>query len=341
MYDYIIVTHIPAFYKVNLYNELAKKLKIFVIFIASNTNEKRSDDFVTLEKAAFEHQVLFNGNFQERDALKNIIYLRKILKTVTLKKLLVSGWDLKEFWYLVMTNPKSKNSLVLESTINESRAHGIRGFVKKIFLSRISSVFASGKLHVELLNALGYKDSIKVTKGVGIINKPTFELQKKEYGKRFLFIGRLSAEKNLKPLIEIFNTLPNHIFTLIGTGMQEEKLKSIANKNIVFVGQVENNHLQEYFKNSDMFILPSIAETWGLVVEEALYFGLPVMVSKNCGASELIEDAQSGYILDVKDLESMKNIIIAIDDEKYQRLLDGVAKYSICVKDELQIKSYR
>lgn len=340
MYDFVIVTHIPAFYKINLYNELAKSLKIFVIFIASNTNEKRSDDFVTLEKATFEYQVLFDGNFQERDTLKNIIRLRNILKTMTFKKLLVSGWDLPEFWYLVMTNPKSKNSLALESTINESRVDGIRGFIKIIFLSRISLVFASGKLHVELLNALGYKGNVKVTKGVGIINKPAFEPQKKEYKKRFLFIGRLSPEKNLKQLIGIFNTLPNHILTLIGTGIQEKELKSIANENIVFVGQVENSCLQEYFKNSDIFILPSIAEPWGLVVEEALYFGLPVMVSQNCGASELIEDAKNGYILDVKDLESMKNIIIAIDDEKYQKLLDGVGKYSICEKDKLQIKSY-
>lgn len=45
MYDYLIVTHIPAFYKINLYNELSKKLKIFVVFIASNTDEKRADDF--------------------------------------------------------------------------------------------------------------------------------------------------------------------------------------------------------------------------------------------------------------------------------------------------------
>lgn len=46
--DYVIITHIPAFYKVKQH-ELAKKLNILVIFIASNTLEKRADDFVTLE----------------------------------------------------------------------------------------------------------------------------------------------------------------------------------------------------------------------------------------------------------------------------------------------------
>ncbi len=340
MYDYIIVTHIPAFYKINLYNELAKKLKVFVVFIASDTNEKRADDFVTLEKATFEYQVLFDGNFQDRNVVKNIWKLREIFKNIAFKKLLLSGWDLKEFWYLVMTNSKLKSCLALESTINESRSDGIRGFIKKIFLSRISTVYASGKLHVALLNNLKYKNDIKVTKGVGIINKPNFEFINKEYKKRFLFIGRLSSEKNLMLLINIFNNLPEYMLTLIGTGNQEEELKSIANSNIVFVGQVENSNLQEYFTNNNIFILPSISEPWGLVVEEALNFKLPVIISKNCGVSELIEDGINGYILDFNNIENIRKKLLNINNEIYQKLLYGVDKYSINQKDDTQIESY-
>ena len=55
MYNYIIVTHIPNFYKVNLYNELSKNLKILVLFTARSTSEKRSDDFITLDKSEFEY----------------------------------------------------------------------------------------------------------------------------------------------------------------------------------------------------------------------------------------------------------------------------------------------
>ena len=72
MYDYVIVTHIPAFYKVNLYNELAQKLNIFVVFIASNTAEKRADDFVGLEDVKFNYEVLHNGNFQRKNVFQNI-----------------------------------------------------------------------------------------------------------------------------------------------------------------------------------------------------------------------------------------------------------------------------
>ena len=119
MYDYIIVTHIPAFYKVNLYNEMAKSLNILVLFISSNTNEKRSDDFIILNNAKFKYKVLFDGNFQERNVYHNIKNLQEILKKLSFKKILVSGWDLKEFWYLVFTTAKEKNCLALESTIKE------------------------------------------------------------------------------------------------------------------------------------------------------------------------------------------------------------------------------
>lgn len=340
MYDYIIITHIPAFYKVNLYNELAKRLNILVVFIASNTAEKRSDDFITLEKVKFEHKVLFDGNFQERNIKDNIKKLKEILKSIQYKKLLVSGWDLKEFWYLVMTNFKSKNCLVLESTINESRVNGIRGIIKKIFLSRISTVFASGILHRKLLEVLRYKGQINITKGVGIINKVEFSKQQREYKKRFLFVGRLSQEKNIELLVEIFNNSEDYTLTIIGTGPLEEKLKMKSKSNITFIGHIDNKNLKKYFLTNDIFILPSIAEPWGLVVEEALYFGMPIIVSKNCGASELIKDGINGYVISIENSKNIKDKILKIDGLLYQKLLYGINQFSVDEKDEIQIKSF-
>ncbi|MGJ0353761.1 glycosyltransferase [Aliarcobacter cryaerophilus] len=340
MYDYIIVTHIPAFYKVNLYNELAKKLKILVVFIASNTAEKRADDFTTLKNVSFSYEVLYNGDFQARDKKLNIKKLKTILKNSQYKRLLVSGWDLKEFWYLVMFYPKSKNCLALESTILESTPKGMKGWIKKVFLSRISTVFASGNLHVKLLKALSFKDDIKITKGVGIINKPNYKRVKKVYQKRFLYVGRTSQVKNLEALIIVFNDLPNHYLTIIGDGEEKEYLQSIANQNISFKPPIENIKLQTEFLDHDIFILPSISETWGLVIEEALYFCLPVMLSKNCGSVELVQNGVNGYVFDHMDMEEIKQLILSIDDVIYQKLLDGVSEFSIYEKDLKQVLSY-
>jgi len=145
----------------------------------------------------------------------------------------------------------------------ESTSKGFKGLMKKIFLSRITTVLASGCLHVKLLKALGYNGEIKLTKGVGIINKPVFTALKREYRKRFLYIGRFSSVKNLKFLIAVFNELPEYSLTLIGDGEEFGNLKSLSKQNIVFKESIENKKLQEEFLGHDVFILPSLSEPWG------------------------------------------------------------------------------
>ena len=340
MYDYIIITHIPNFYKVNLYNELSKKFKILVIFTAKNTKEKRSDDFITLVDARFDYKVLFDGQYEERNVFKNIISINKIFKKFKYKRILVSGWDTKEDWFSVLSNSKGKNCLALESTINDSTVSGIKGLIKRIFLSRISATFASGSLHRSLLEKLNYKGKVVITKGVGIINKPKFNFIKKDYKKRFLFIGRLSKEKNIDILINLFNNLNDYKLTIIGTGPLGQELRNNAQKNIIFKGVISNQNLKEHFEVNDIILLPSISETWGLVVEEALYFGMPAIVNDNCGVSELIKYGVNGYTLNFRNIESVKNVILSIDNKTYQSLLKGVSEFSLLNKDIDQVNSY-
>ena len=340
MYDLIIVTHIPAFYKVNLYNELAKKLDILVIFIAKSTNEVRANDFLILEKSRFEYKVLFDGDIEDRNIASNIYKLRRILRQHQYKKILIGGWNLKEFWYLVFTNHHSKNYLVLESTINESKIDLMRSTIKKIFLSRISIVFASGSLHRQLLKKLEYKGKVMITKGVGIINKPSLRYIKREYRKKFIYVGRLSKEKNIELLVDLFNDLKDFSLTIIGTGPLENSLKRRAKENIIFKGQVNNQQLKSYFDESNILMLTSISETWGLVVEEALYFGLPVIVSNNCGVCEIINEGINGYIVDINNIEHIKDTILNLNNNIYQKLVDGVEKSSINKKDLEQLGVY-
>ena len=322
MYDYVIVTHIPAFYKVNLYNELSKKLKILVLFIAENTEEKRADDFITLEKANFTYEVLGRGDFQSRDIKANIKKLKIILKSIEYKRLLVSGWDLQEFWYLVMFYPKVKNILALESTVLESSTKGIKGWIKKFFLSRIAMVFASGNLHVELLKALDFNGIVKITKGVGIANEPIYNTATKEYQKKFLYIGRLSKVKNLEMLVNVFNDIPEYYLTIVGDGEEKNFLQTFAKSNITFLPPVCNSNIHEVFLNHDVFVLPSLSEPWGLVVEEALYFGLPVIVSQNCGSVELIEEGKNGYIFNPLNSYSLRRSIESMNGHIFNEMVE-------------------
>ncbi len=339
MYDYIIVTHIPNFYKVNLYNQLSKKSKILVIFIAGDTLEKRSSDFIALDHCEFEYRLLYEGNYESRNIKANIIGIRSILKDLKYKRILVSGWESKEYWYVVLTNPKSKNCLALESTINESCVTGLKKILKRLFLSRISVAFASGSLHKKLLEKLSYKGVIKITKGVGIINKPKRDYARREYRKRYLFIGRLSKVKNIEMLVDLFNQLEEYMLTIIGSGPLEHQLKIRAKKNIIFEGEISNKEIRRYIESNDILMLTSVSETWGLVVEEAIYYGMPVIVSSNCGVSELIHNDVNGYVVNLSKT-NLRDVIMNINDVTYNKLTMGVIDTSLNIKDSEQVKSY-
>lgn len=78
-YDYLFVTHLPAFYKVNLYNEIAKHCKVLVIFIAQSS-QIRTQDF-TQNTCAFDYYILNEGAFERRRIPKSLFTLwRKIKK---------------------------------------------------------------------------------------------------------------------------------------------------------------------------------------------------------------------------------------------------------------------
>ena len=88
IYDYIFITHVPAFYKVNLYNEIAKSLKIHVLFIGESTSDTRSNDFSGVGNINFEYTVLSDKQFQLRSKLKSCVNIIYFLFKNKYKKLL-------------------------------------------------------------------------------------------------------------------------------------------------------------------------------------------------------------------------------------------------------------
>jgi len=339
MYDYLIITEIPVFYKINLYNELSKQLNIFVIFIANDTSDIRSADFSSFSEIDFDYETIGNNSLEGK-SIFSIIKILKISSKLKYRKILLCAWNYPETWILSLFNKKEKNCFTLESTINESTTKGLKGWAKKIFLYRVSTVFASGEMHIELLRKLNYKGHIEVTHGVGIINKPNINMLNHDYSRRYLYIGRLNTIKNLDKIISIFNDLDGYLLTIVGSGKEEEKLKKMAHKNINFINSVKNTEIYKIFDKNNIFILPSLIEPWGLVVEEALYFNTPVIISKNCGARDLVESDINGYLIDPLDVTSIKKVIESINISTYRRLKSNINPQDINSKDQYQVQVY-
>lgn len=337
--DIVFVTHLPAFYKVNLYNELAKRCRIFVIFIASASNI-RSKDF-TPSDFSFDYCIINEGAFEERVKLKSMMQLYHQLKTLSYQQIIVGGWDLWEFWLIAMLFPKKRNALALESSIFESKTQGLAGSLKRFFLSRIERVYCSGEAQRNLLQALSFNKEIKQTLGVGIFHYAMKnERAPRAFHGKFLYVGRLSPEKNLEQLMNFFTHYPQYQLTLVGQGPLQTQLEALAGENVVLAGHVPNQALAEYYQSHDMFILPSLKEPWGLVVEEALYYGLPVIASSHVGAAkDFITRYQAGRLFEPNSLQSFSEAL-AWCVAHYAMLLTNVAAIDFKARDEWQVKQY-
>ena len=106
--------------------------------------------------------------------------------------------------------------------------------------------------------------------------------------------------------------------------MLEEELKHQAKtsgiKNIIFRDFLSYEKLLPYYLASDVFILPTREDVWGLVVNEAMSCGLPVICSKFAGCcSDLVVDGITGYRVDPFDTERFYELIIRISKNKLQR----------------------
>ncbi|GMB91013.1 glycosyltransferase [Helicobacter ailurogastricus] len=339
MLDYFIVSPVPSFYKVNLYNALAGRLKIFVVFLAKDTKETRAGDFISLEGAKFGYALLFHGALQVRPTFSNALKLSKLLKQHPHKRLLLGGWDCVEFWAGWALSARAKNAVVVESSIMESKTKGLKASLKRLFLKRVSIAFVCGDLHAKLLHALHFKGVIKTMYGVGIINPPTAKREPRPYSKKFICIARLTAVKNLEFLLEIFKELPHLSLSLVGTGELESQLKQMASANVSFLGAMPNAQLNALLCAHDVLILPSIAEPWGLVVEEALAVGLVVLVSQACGARVLVENGVNGFVFEPTDGGAFKRLLEGLEST-YPTLLKGALAWDLEAKDSRQVEAY-
>ena len=105
-------------------------------------------------------------------------------------------------------------------------------------------------------------------------------------------------------------------------------------KNIHFVGFKNQTELPKYYAMADVFILPSgVGETWGLMVNEAMCFGLPVIVSDIVGCGfNLVKQGENGYIFPLGNVERLADYLTAILENFNKRILFGEKSFSIIQK---------
>jgi glycosyltransferase involved in cell wall biosynthesis len=140
---------------------------------------------------------------------------------------------------------------------------------------------------------------------------------------KVLACGQFIKRKNIDKVIKACEKFDNIELTVIGSGRQ--KLEKLSSKPI-FLGQIPHDKVLEKMRESDIFILPSEKETFGMVYLEAMASGCITVCSKNDGIDGIIKDGKNGFLCE--DVEEVLNKIINFEDKNtilensYQTILD-------------------
>jgi glycosyltransferase involved in cell wall biosynthesis len=117
-----------------------------------------------------------------------------------------------------------------------------------------------------------------------------------------LYVGRLSAEKEIDRIKPVLESIPNARLALVGDGPNRQVLeKHFAGTHTNFVGYLAGQELAAAFASSDAFVFPSRTETLGLVLLEAMAAGCPVVAARSGGIPDIVEDSVNGYLFDPTD----------------------------------------
>jgi len=147
-------------------------------------------------------------------------------------------------------------------------------------------------------------------------------------GRYFLFAGRLVREKGVFELLSAYAKLDESIrqqigLVFVGDGASrkqlEEQAATISPGVIRFAGFAQRDQVAVHYALAEMLILPTYADTWGLVVNEAMACRLPVILSRAAGcAAELLKESWNGLLVPPRDVASLTSAMRTLADQPDQ-----------------------
>ena len=249
-----------------------------------------------------------------------------------------------------------RHSIVMsESTARDDRRRWLKEMAKKRLVSLFSAGLVGGAAHADYLAALGMPRTA-IFKGYDVVDNEYFAREasaarQKEAATRealnlppayFLASCRFLPKKNLVGLLQAYASYRTRAGTeyfklvLLGDGplrarvLQEQEQLALG-EDLILPGFVQYKQLPAYYALAIAFVHASTIEPWGLVVNEAMACGLPVLISNRCGcAGDLVRDGHNGYSFDPDATEELTDKLLAIAKlSREQRLAMGEASSAL------------
>jgi glycosyltransferase involved in cell wall biosynthesis len=329
----IVHNQLWAHYKSKLFSELhqlsaSQNIDIQVVHIALAEKSRANMGSAEAIKYTYNYKVLFKNTLENVPLWPKIKALFREIHTQKPDVLNITGYyDPAQL--LLMFYAKIRGIKVIisnESGSDDHQRHWLKENLKRFVLGLANGFFCFGTTSANYLTQLGVPQSRILTRHAAIVDNDILLAQyQKAFTERnkqknnlilkpfnFIFVGRLIPPKNLRLLIEAFANIqtanPDWGLMLLGNGEQKPELVTFCEQkqldSVVFIDPKPWYEVPQYLALADVLVLPSTSEPWGLVVNEAMVCGLPVLVSDKCGcATDLVQN--NGQVFDSTSLEDL------------------------------------
>lgn len=316
-------------------NELSKKdnFDIHIISIENKTNRS----FFTLERGVKHSTILDTENrFKLEKYVEIIKVLRKYVKENNIDILVDVDVICNIFSIPATIGTKTKLLSWEHFNICNNNGSKIRDISRKL-----STIFSNYIITLTEKDKINYKKKLNIESNIEYIYNPIVNKSESECNiesKQIISVGRLTSQKGFDMLCDIAKVVLSKNkewkWIILGEGedrnLIEAKIKEYNLENrLILKGNVSN--IDEYYKNSSIFVMTSRYEGLPMTLLEAKSYSLPI-VSFDCmtGPSEIISDNINGYLIDENNLDDMsKKINILIDDIDTRKIFKKNAKYDI------------
>ena len=293
----------------------------------------------------YEHRFIKNYSFRPQVSGKFLGLINPgVIIQVLINKpdvVLVNGWAYFSDWLVFLVCKSVGVQVVVRGDSaykHDCYNNSILGNFKKKLLNSLVSKF----LFVGVQNRLYYQKFVsnsserlffaphcvdnnrfqkeyKKLKGMRFAIKKTFGFLENDL--IILCTGKYISKKRPFDLLRAFNNLSHdHIkLVMVGEGELRDQMESYIMKNnlshdVMLTGFINQSKISRYYSIADIFVLPSgVNETWGLVLNEAMNFNLPLVVSDMVGASDdLVCDAENGFSYPCGDIDALTDTLITL-----------------------------
>jgi glycosyltransferase involved in cell wall biosynthesis len=211
-------------------------------------------------------------------------------------------------------------TLEVSKLIEDESVSRLLGSMVKWFYEKMDEIGVFTKDYVSILEERGFNTSkMRIfNKGIDSAlfsphNSKKEEVERENHipeGINLLYTGRVSKDKNVDFLMDVYRELIKHYddinLIVVGEGPYLEALKQKSRdlERVKFLGLVENSRLPLIYSSSDVFVFPSVTDTFGMVVLESQSCGLPALVSDKGGPQKIVINGETGFAIPADDLEA-------------------------------------